>query len=119
MRGSRLTKNRPSAAHHSDLRRPLAAVLLCIAVITSFWGFFQLDLPLVYYMRSLHIRWLERAGDIGNRLGSGAVLALISGMILTAGLLLKQSALRTAGLESLLAHAVAGLAAQAPKHVNC
>ncbi|MGH7233729.1 MAG: phosphatase PAP2 family protein [Nitrospiraceae bacterium] len=81
-----------------------------------FWGLFQIDLPVAYYVRSLRIPWLERAGDIGNRLGSGIVLVGVSGVILTAGVILKQPVVRAVGLETLLAHAVAGLIAQALKH---
>ncbi len=95
----------------------LAALLLCTTLIAVFWGFLQLDLPLARYMRSLHVPWLERAGNVGNRLGSGVVLVGISSVLLVTGLMLKHPALRRVGLESLLAHAFAGLAAQALKHV--
>jgi hypothetical protein len=87
----------------------LATLLLCTALIVVFWGFLQLDLPLARYMRSLHVPWLERAGNVGNRLGSGVVLLGISSVVLVTGLMLKHPALRGVGLESLLAHAVAGL----------
>lgn len=95
----------------------LAALLLCTALIAVFWGFLQLDLPLARYMRSLHVPWLEWAGNVGNRLGSGVVLVGISSVVLVTGLMFRRPALRVVGFESLLAHAVAGLAAQALKHV--
>ncbi|MGH7251028.1 MAG: hypothetical protein ACREIK_04160, partial [Nitrospiraceae bacterium] len=75
---------------------PLAHSLLpiacsCIALAVVFWGVVQLDLPLARFLRSVHLPWLELAGDVGSRLGSGAVLAGISGALLAIGLISKQT----------------------------
>jgi membrane-associated phospholipid phosphatase len=102
-----------------DLPSPeiVALILSSSALIVLFWGLLQLDVPLVRYVRSIHHLWLEQAGNIGNRLGSGAILVAISGTVLVAGLLLNRPALRAAGLESLIAHGIAGLLGQVLKHV--
>lgn len=97
--------------------RVTAVLLSCVALIIVFWGLLQLDLPLARFLRSVHVAWLERAGDVGNRLGSGAVLVTISGVMLAAGWLLKRAAVYRAGFEGLLAHGAAALMAQVLKHL--
>lgn len=101
---------------------PLAYSLLpiacsCVTLGVVFWGVLQLDLPLARFLRSVHLPWLELAGDVGSRLGSGVVLAGISGALLAIGLVSKQPVFRRAGLESLIAHAAVALTAQALKHL--
>ena len=97
---------------------PLTALALsCVVLVVVFWGLLQLDLPLTRFLRSVHLPWLELAGDVGSRLGSGAVLAGISGALLAIGLVSKQPRFRRAGLESLIAHAAVALTAQALKHL--
>ncbi|OLE42485.1 MAG: hypothetical protein AUG11_01220 [Nitrospirae bacterium 13_1_20CM_2_62_14] len=99
------------------VRRLTALALSCVVLVAVFWGVLQLDLPLARFLRSVHLPWLELAGDVGSRLGSGAVLAGISGALLAIGLVSKQPRFRRAGLESLIAHAAAALTAQALKHL--
>ena len=101
---------------------PLAYSLLpiacsCVVLALTFWGGLQLDLPLARFLRSVHLPWVELAGDVGSRLGSGAVLAGISGALLAIGLVSKQPQFRRAGLESLIAHAAVALTTQALKHL--
>ena len=89
----------------------------CIALGLIFWGLLQLDLPLARFLRSVQLPWLELAGDVGSRLGSGAILAVLSGVLLAIGLARKQPAFRRAGVGSLIAHAAAALSVQALKHL--
>ena len=101
---------------------PLAYNLLpiacsCVVLVLVFWGVLQLDLPLARFLRSVDLPWLEQAGDVGRRLGSGAVLAGISGALLAFGLVRKHPLFRQAGFESLIAQAAAGLTTQALKHL--
>lgn len=96
----------------------LAATLLSGTVwIVVFWGFIQLDLPVARFFRSLHVVWLEQAGDIGSLLGSGLVLVLISGVLFLVGMICKRPVFRQAGFEGLIAHAVVALIVQAIKHL--
>jgi undecaprenyl-diphosphatase len=82
-----------------------------------FWGLLQIDLPLARFLRSVHVAWLEQAGNVGNRVGSGAVLVAISGAMVAAGWLLKRAALYRAGFESLFAHGAVALIVQVLKHL--
>jgi len=97
--------------------RHLPLALSCIALALVFWGLLQLDLPLTRFLRSVHVAWLEQAGNVGNRLGSGAVLVVISAVMVAAGWLLKRAVLSRAGFESLLAHGAAALIIQVLKHL--
>ncbi len=102
--------------------RPLAPRLLplafsCAALAIVFWCLLQLDLPLVWFIRSLHVTWLEVLGDAGSRLGSGAALFAFSGVMLAVGLLGKWPAWRRAGLQGLIAHAAVGLISQTIKRL--
>ncbi len=118
-----MSSNGPSSAGTFASRlmphasRPLS--LICSGAVWAIlaWGFWQLDLPLARFLRSVHVAWLEQAGDVGNRLGSGAVLVAISGAMLAAGWLLKRAAVRQAGFEGLLAHGAAALMIQVLKHL--
>lgn len=122
MRTSGVANSEQRTAHSSQLpatRYPLLAATLLsgTALLLVFWGVLHLDLPLARFLRSVHLPWLELAGDVGSRLGSGAVLAGISGALLAIGLVSKQPRFRRAGLESLIAHAAVALPAQALKHL--
>ena len=97
--------------------RVTSVILSCVVLVLVFWGVLQLDLPLARFLRSVHFPWLELAGDVGRRLGSGAVLVGISGALLAIGLVRKHPLFRQAGFESLIAHAAAGLTTQALKHL--
>lgn len=98
------------------LRISLAALLSFSILGMMFWGLFQIDLPFARFLRSLHIGWLERMGDLGTRLGSGAALIAISGGLLLGGWLWKQPHVHTAGFKSLLAHGLSAIVVQALKH---
>src|SRR5690349_16236741 len=94
----------------------LAALLASAIFCLIFWGLFQIDWPFVRFLRSLHVGWLERLGDVGTRLGSGAALVAVSVGLLLAGWRWKRPALQQAGFKSLLAHGIAAIVVQALKH---
>nr|MBI3612337.1 phosphatase PAP2 family protein [Nitrospirota bacterium] len=96
--------------------RLTSVALCCVALGLIFWGLHQLDLPLIRFMRSVHQPWLEQGGDLLARLGSGAVLAAFSAVLLVAGRLRMQPTLFHAGLQGLVAHGVAALVTQLLKH---
>jgi undecaprenyl-diphosphatase len=114
---SRITRGAPRVAvfalritHHASL---LFSVL---ALALIFWGCFQLDRPLLAYMRTLHVVWLERTGDLFYLLGTGGSLVIISLVFLAAGYVFKDLALRRCGLLSLIAHGLVALVVQTIKH---
>lgn len=98
------------------LRIRVAALLSLLILGIIFWGLFQIDLPFARFLRSLHLSWLERGGDLGTRIGSGAALITVSGALLLGGWLWKQAHVQTAGFKTLLAHGLAAIAVQALKH---
>ena len=98
------------------LRTCLAALLSFLVLGIVFWGLFQIDLPFTRFLRSIHIGWIERWGDLGTRLGSGAALVALSGGLLLGGWFWKQPHIQTAGFKTLLAHGLAAIVAQALKH---
>ena len=109
--------------------RPLATRLLpvacsCSALVLAFIGLFEWDVPLTRFVRSLndvhrdHLAnpWLAQLSDIGDRLGRGESLAIISLVILAVGVGLKHESWRAAGWQSLLAHGVAAGISNLVKH---
>jgi hypothetical protein len=90
-----------------------AAFLSFLILGIMFWGLFQIDLPFARFLRSLHVSWLERTGDFGTRIGSGAALVAVSSGLLLGGWIWKQAHVQTAGFKSLLAHGFAAIAVQA------
>jgi undecaprenyl-diphosphatase len=98
------------------LRISCAAFLSFLILGIIFWGLFQIDLPFARFLRSLHISWLERTGDFGTRIGSGAALVAVSGGLLMGGWLWKQTYVQTAGFKTLLTHGFAAIAVQVLKH---
>jgi undecaprenyl-diphosphatase len=77
----------------------------------------QLDRPLQEYMRSLHVLWVERVGDLLHHLGSGGGLVTISVMLLVVGYGSRHHILRAVGVESLIAHGAAAVVVQVAKHL--
>lgn len=110
--------------------KPLAARLLplacsCAALVLTVFGFFEFDAPLTRFVRSLndfqidHLRdpWLAHLSDLGDRLGRGESLAVLSVVLLAIGSSLKLSAWKSAGWQTLLAHGLAGLSNNLVKHL--
>jgi membrane-associated phospholipid phosphatase len=105
---------------------PVAAVLLSISALTlAFVGLFEWDVPLTRFIRSLndvhmdHLTnpWLARLSDIGDRLGKGESLVILSLVLLAVGYGLKHSQWKAAGWQSLIAHGLAAATANILKHV--
>ncbi|MBM4123694.1 MAG: phosphatase PAP2 family protein, partial [Nitrospira sp.] len=110
--------SRGGGAHRPSPITPHVSVLLLgLAVALLFWGLWQVDLPLVQFLRSVHHAGLEQAGDVGNRLGSGWGLVIVSGTMLAAGYVLKRPAVQGAGVQGLIAHGLAALVTQILKHL--
>ena len=94
---------------------PLACSLCALSLM--FWGAWQCDRPLIWFLRTVRNQDLEWWGNIGNLLGEGWVLVGISAGLLILGVVFKAPRLRGAGLRSIFAHGLAGLVAQILKHV--
>ena len=108
---------------------PLATRLLplacsCAALVLTFAGLFEWDVPLTRFIRSLndshmdHLAspWLAQLSDIGDRLGKGESLVILSLVLLAVGYGLKHPQWKDAGRQSLIAHGLAALSANILKH---
>lgn len=109
--------------------QPLATRLLPLAcsiaaLILTFVGLFKWDVPLTRFVRSLndlhldHLAnpWLAQLSDIGDRLGKGESLVILSLALLAVGYGLKHPQWKDAGWQSLIAHGLAALSANILKH---
>jgi len=109
--------------HHAS--RITALLCSCTALVLTLIGLFEWDVPLTRFIRSLNIAqtdhlanpWLAHLSNIGDRLGNGESLVVISIAIGAIGLLLKRADWKTAGWQSLLAHGIAGVVSNLMKHL--
>ena len=86
-------------------------VLFCLYQLS------QLDFQTVLLLRSLHDPVVGRLAYFGNRLGDGLTLVLLCIGLWGIGYLLKNKVWQQAGIDGLVAHALAGLAVQSLKHL--
>ncbi len=86
-------------------------VLFCLYQLS------QLDFQTVLLLRSLHDPVVARLAYLGNRLGDGLTLVLLCIGLWGVGYLLKNKIWQRAGIDGVLAHALAGLAVQIFKHL--
>ncbi len=85
--------------------------LACLALLA------QLDFQAVLLIRSLHSPFVERLGNIGNRLGDEITLLALCAGLWGVGWIRRSRTWRQAGLDALVGHALAGIAAQILKHL--
>jgi membrane-associated phospholipid phosphatase len=105
--------------------RLLSLACSCTALVLTFIGLFEWDVPLTRFIRSLKNAqtddlanpWLAHLSNFGDRLGNGESLVIISLVIGAIGLLLKSSDWKEAGWKSLLAHGIAGVISNLTKHL--
>lgn len=77
----------------------------------------QFDFQTVLLIRSLHDPFVGRLAYFGNRLGDGLTLVFLCLGLWGIGYLRKNKAWQQAGIDGLVAHALAGLATQILKHL--
>jgi membrane-associated phospholipid phosphatase len=103
----------------------VASILLSVcALILAFVGLFEWDVPLTRFVRSLndfhmdHLAnpWLAQLSDIGDRLGKGESLVILSLVLLAVGYGMKHPQWKDAGWQSLVAHGLAALSTNILKH---
>jgi membrane-associated phospholipid phosphatase len=108
-----------------SVRVNLAPLLFsCAALVLTFVGLFEWDVPLTRFIRSLndlhmdHLvnPWLVQFSDIGDRLGKGESLVILSLVLLAVGYGLKHPQWKDAGWQSLIAHGLTALSANILKH---
>ena len=87
-------------------------LILALSLLTVLWALvplFRLDFEVVLFLRSIHIEAIDEIGEIGNRLGHGITLVLISVGIVIVGYVWKREDLIRAGWQGLIAYGLAGL----------
>lgn len=87
----------------------------CLILGLFFW-LSQLDRPTLTIVHGFTDPWVDQIGDLGNALGKGVTLVLISLGIGAVGFWLNSPQWKFAGLYSLLAHGLSGLLTQTLKH---
>jgi len=96
-----------------------------VALVLTFVGLFEWDVPLTRFIRTLQIvqtdqlanPWLAYLSMIGDRLGDGETLVVISLAIGAFGLLVQRTDWKVAGWQSLLAHGISGVFGNLAKHL--
>jgi undecaprenyl-diphosphatase len=95
------------------------------ALLLTFIGLFEWDAPLTKFVRSLNHSEIDplynprltQFSDVGDRLGGGESLVILSLAIMAVGFGLKQAVWKAAGWQSLIAHGLAGLVINLMKHL--
>ena len=114
----------PRLTIHDSRFTSAAAVLLSVcALLLVFVGLFGWDVPLARFVRSLYPPvgsapnpWLILFSDLGDRLGKGDTLVLLSLLLLAVGYGLNQQQWKDAGKQSLIAHGLVAVIANIAKH---
>jgi membrane-associated phospholipid phosphatase len=100
------------------IRPPLPAVAFSLLALTgSFAALLQVDIPILWFLRSHNLSAIETLGDVGEKLGNGGTLITISLVMLLVGRYLQRHALMRLGRDSLLAHGVVALVVNGLKHI--
>ncbi len=86
-------------------------VLFCLYQLS------ELDFQTILLVRALHDPFVSRLAYLGNRLGDGLTLVLLCIGLWGVGYLRKNKVWQQAGIDGVLAHALAGVAVQIFKHL--
>lgn len=120
-----------TAHHSSPITRHVSArfcrlaplVLSCAALILVFVGLGEWDVPLTRFVRSVYplsgsvpIPWLVLFSDLGDRLGKGDRLVILSLVLLAIGYGFKYPQWKDAGKQSLIAHGLVAVVSNIVKH---
>lgn len=116
----------PSQASERQTVSAAASLASCIALLISFLGLSQFDLPIVWYVRSvtthlpwdqLTIPWMAFTSHVGNWIGDGWHLVGLSLVLLTLGWARTQPTMIVSAIQSLIAHGLTALVVNGLKHV--
>ena len=94
-----------------------AAVLSAAAWLIVFWGLSQLDAPIEMFTRSVHIIWLEQAGNFFALIGSGQFLAICLVVLFLFGWRRGSARVRRIALDAGVALAFVSVVVQVVKHL--
>ncbi|MFY4728875.1 phosphatase PAP2 family protein [Nitrospira sp. BLG_2] len=98
----------------------------CAALVVSFFGLSQFDLPITKYVRSVTIHlpwdqltvpWMAFTSDMGDWIGQGWRLAALSILLLVGAWAFEKPIFKIVAVQSLVAHGIAALLANGLKHL--
>jgi membrane-associated phospholipid phosphatase len=98
----------------------------CAALIISFLGVAQFDLPITKYVRSVTIHlpwdqltvpWMALTSDTGDWIGQGWRLTTVSVLLLLGAWAFEKPTVKIVAIQSLIAHGIAALLANGMKHL--
>lgn len=98
----------------------------CAALIVSFLGVAQFDLPITKYVRSVTIHlpwdqltvpWMAFTSDTGDWIGQGWRLTIVSVLLLLGAWAFEKPTVKMVAIQSLIAHGIAALLANGVKHL--
>ena len=108
----------------SRLSSLISLACCLIALVLSFWGLSEWDVPITKFVRALYHPigylpnpWLAGLSNRGDQLGSGESLIVLSLIFLALGFGLKQPLWKTVGWQTVIAHGIAALACNILKHL--
>ena len=109
--------------HDSRLTGPAALVLSVCSLLLVFVGLFAWDVPFARFVHSLYPPvvaapppWLILFSDLGDHLGKGESLVLLSLVLLAVGYGFKHQQWKDAGRQSLIGHGLVAVVATILKH---
>ena len=106
----------PPTHHSSPITRYLSVVFSFAALALVFYASFEVDRPVIEWVRTLQGVWIEKIGDAGYVIGGGLSLVIISGLFVAAGYARANPAWRMTGLMGWGAQAVTAVLVQGLKH---
>lgn len=116
----------PSQSSRNTILSITAVGCSCSALIISFLGLAQFDLPITKYVRSVTIHlpwdqltvpWMAFTSDTGDWIGQGWRLATLSILLLVWAWAFEKPTIKIVAIQSLIAHGIAALLANGLKHL--
>ena len=98
----------------------------CLALGISLFGLARFDLPITKYVRSvtthlpweqLTVPWMAFTSNLGDWIGQGWRLAFVSFFLLAIAWAFKKPSIKSAAIQTLIAHGIAALLANGLKHL--
>ncbi|WP_447969137.1 phosphatase PAP2 family protein [Nitrospira sp. M1] len=94
----------------------LVCIIASIVVVGGVGALSQIDFPIIQFIRATPNQTIEHLGRIGNQLGHGSTLIIISLLLVLSGYAWKHHKLKQIGIQTLVAHGISGLITQIIKH---
>ena len=116
----------PSQSSRNTASSLAEAGCSCAALVISFLGLAQFDLPITKYVRSVTIHlpwdqltvpWMAFTSNAGDWIGEGWHLVAVSILLLVGAWAFERPTVKIVAIQSLIAHGIAALLANGLKHL--